>query len=409
MFVSELPADKFDIVETFVVDVMHAFLQNTTRRFVYSMQDSTSKSPGRIMPSNFRRMDKIWLSFKFPIEFIRPYPQSLAKKKEKTAFDMEIQLPGINTWKATQLRSWALYGSCMVIHGFASRETQTAWRHLVFAMRILCNKDMCFDPKWNPIAKDFIKSFQLKLLDVFPRMSQMSLHVLRHLPEDCMRLRRPADQFSCFWGENSLKTMKKLVHTAKNPLGNVTKALRGNGATFTKKASPKFRERFLHRIPDLNTNADNYYRGVQTEKFRIVGERQREDEALDAVVDALYNQGPTTSRIPERNLRLPSDTDENAYFSAFGFIYKAATIVRKLDHPNRHDWKANVYIQAHKYKHMTPAYHVYHGTEKMKSDIIGIWFVKDLDIEPVLISLLNVDFKCVSHVIDGLRYVYKIL
>lgn len=148
---------------------MHAFLQNTTRRFVYMMQDSTSKALGRILPAPFNEMNKIWLSFKFPVEFVRPYPQSLLKKAEKTALDKEIAGPGINTWKATQLRSWALYGSDMVLHGVANRDATAIWRQLVFAMRILSDKDFCCVPEMNCMARDFIHSFQEKITDQFPR------------------------------------------------------------------------------------------------------------------------------------------------------------------------------------------------------------------------------------------------
>lgn len=152
-----------------MVDVMHSFLQNTTRRFLYTLQDSAARSPGRIVHARFQEMDQLWLTFKYPIEFARPNTQSLAKKKDKTCLDKAIQGPGLNTWKATQLRAWALYGSCLVLKGFADRKTTNLWRHLVAAMRILCDKEMCCDPDSNVMASDFIKSFQQKLAKHFPR------------------------------------------------------------------------------------------------------------------------------------------------------------------------------------------------------------------------------------------------
>lgn len=164
----DLPAARFDIVKTFVVDVMHAFMQNTTRKVIYALQKPCDRSPGRVGPALFRAMDRLWQSFKFPVEFSRPTPQSLAKKKDDRA-EIEDQTPGIDTWKATQLRTWALYGSCMVLHDHANRQTTSCWRHLVFAMRLLCDKESCCKPQFNTMAEDFIKSFQEKIAIQFPR------------------------------------------------------------------------------------------------------------------------------------------------------------------------------------------------------------------------------------------------
>lgn len=160
----DLPEDKFDMVDVFVVDIMHAFLQNTTRKFIYAMQEPC-KTPnnGRIMPSPFAAMDAVWMTFKFPVEFARPVPQSLQ------IYRLDRVGTGIETFKATQLRNFALYGSCMLLKGHANRETVILWRHLVFAMRILCDKKLCTIPDMNYMAEDLIISFQQKLIQQFPR------------------------------------------------------------------------------------------------------------------------------------------------------------------------------------------------------------------------------------------------
>lgn len=103
------------------------------------------------------------MTFKFPIEFARPVPQSLQIKRQDRLG------PGLETLKATQLRSFALYGSCILLKGYANKETLVFWRHLIFAMRILCDKELCTVPKWNEMAGDLIISFQEKLVDQFPR------------------------------------------------------------------------------------------------------------------------------------------------------------------------------------------------------------------------------------------------
>lgn len=399
----ELPSDKFNMVDTFVIDCMHGLLQNTARRFIYSLQEGRSK--GRIQNTPFQAMDKIWLGFRFPIEFARPYPQSLNMKNMPGT----KPVPGINTWKATQLRMWTLYGSCLVLHETANRRTTTAWRHLVLAMRILCSKEMCCNSKYNEMARDFIVSFQEKIVEQFPKLTQMSLHVLRHLAKDCMRLKRPADDFSCFWGENTLKHIKNLVHTSKNPLGNITKGLRANAATFHKKQSEKFRPRFLHRISDLNTEREIFYRAVQTESFRIVGEKVDANAERDAVFSMANDQITGPSILPERSLhRQPTDTDENAYFFSNNKVYKAVDIVR-MKNSKSPNWKDDVFIEAHKYETTTSAYHVHHGINEISSSEMGIYFIRGMNAAVSRIRLSDVEKKCVSHLIDGLRYAYTLL
>lgn len=240
----------------------------------------------------------------------------------------------------------------------------------------------------------------------------MSLHILRHLPDDCMRLQKPADTFSCFWGENTLKSLKSLVKTAKNPLANLTKALQANGALFTKKDSAKFRPRFLHKF--ASSDIETYYRGVQTESFRLVGQK---NNPIDGFIDLEQElAGPSTSRVPSTGclLRNRHDDDENAYFYARSRIYKAVAII-KLGNThedydeNDEEWKTNVVVEAHKYRSLYDAYYLYHGRDKVPSSKVGIWFVRDLTRETTKIPLLEVKFKCVSHLIGGMRYMYKLI
>lgn len=163
-----LPAEQFDAVETFVVDFMHSFLQNTTRRFIYMLQSPCQRSPGKMGSALFRAMNKLWMTFKFPIEFSRQHPQSMSKKKD-IHVDADDQTAGIATWKATQLRTWALYGSCMLLVDYANSQTTSCWRFIVFAMRILCDKQACCHPQFNEMADDFIRLFQQKITGQFPR------------------------------------------------------------------------------------------------------------------------------------------------------------------------------------------------------------------------------------------------
>lgn len=252
------------------------------------------------------------------------------------------------------------------------------------------------------------------------RLTQMSIHVLRHVPADCLRLQRPAEDFSCFWGENALKSMKKLVKTQKNPLVNVTKALKANGAVFVKTKSPKFRPRFLHRIPALAQEAELAYRGVQTERFRIVGNdlfeqcseqcgEQADDEEHCGALQALNSNGTDPPELMrERQIRSKSDTDENAYFYARGHVYKAFAIWNKIFDRSA-NWHENVVVEAHKFRVIAPAYYVYHGNDQIPSSNVGIFYVSALERKTVRIPLKEIEYKCVSHLIAGMRYAYKLI
>jgi hypothetical protein len=256
-----MPSAKFDIIKGCAVDYMHAFLQNTVRRFLNYLQDAKLKNKNHMEPRFVWKMSNVWESFKFPVEFCHQTTLNLSKDSHGK----------LDVWKANQLRQFALYGSDMLIAEFVRAPVLTAWRRLIMAMRILCDSALCLS--MNDEAHDLICSAQDILSDEFPMFTQLSFHILRHLPTDCANYNLPAEEFSCFWGENTLRRIKMLIGTMKNPLINVARGLLGHGAVFVPGQNPRYRPRFLQRHPKEQQSTVGFttFRGVQTKNFRLVG------------------------------------------------------------------------------------------------------------------------------------------
>lgn len=248
------------------------------------------------------------------------------------------------------------------------------------------------------------------------RCTQMSLHVLRHVADDVFRLQRPADEFSCFWGENSLKKLKNLNTTRKEPLRNITKALRVTGATFDQVTSAKFIPRFLHRLPISSQNGLDRsivgFRGVQTPHFRLVGSNQINQP------EGLICTGEIRDIGERPLLRSQNDDDENAYFYAKGLIHKTIrvwkTIRKECDSAKEeYTWtgeEEDVIVEAQRFATLSEAYHINHGDDIVNSDVVGIYYFSGLQTDYIAkIKLSEIECKVVVHLIDGKRYAYKFL
>jgi hypothetical protein len=249
------------MIKDCAVDYMHAFLQNTVRRIMNYLQDAKLKNKNHMEPRLVWKMSNIWESFKFPVEFRHQSTLNLSKDARGK----------LDVWKATQLRQFALYGGDMLLAEFVKAPVLTAWRRLTMAMRILC--DSALYRNMNDEAHDLITSAQEILIEEFPVFSQLSFHILRHLPTDCLNYNMSAEEFSCFWGENTLRHIKNLIGSKKHPLVNVARGLQGKGAVFLPRQSPRFRPRFLQRQPRELQSSVGYtvFRGVQTNRFRLMG------------------------------------------------------------------------------------------------------------------------------------------
>lgn len=253
------------------------------------------------------------------------------------------------------------------------------------------------------------------------RLTQMSVHVLRHLPADVMRLRRPADEFSCFWGENTLKKIKHLNHTRKQPLVNITKGLRATGAVFEKSTPAKLLPRFLHRLPSSSQPCEDSglvgFRGLQSPKFRLVSSTSSDCDGR--VFNDSEDEDEDDGQHERPMLRTRRMDDQDAYFYAKGHIHKVVRVWKKfgtgIQDRQAMDEKIwtnedDVFIEAKRYATLKEAYHINYGEESIKSKVVGIWFFSDLEQNTVAqLKLSDVEHKVVVHLISGRRYAYKLL
>jgi hypothetical protein len=80
------------------------------------------------------------------------------------------------------------------------------------------------------------------------------------------------DEFSCFWGENTLRRLKKMLRTLKNPLHAVSTGLQANAAVFiSDRNDQRFKPRLLKKLPSDRQpgSGESSFKAIQTEKFRL--------------------------------------------------------------------------------------------------------------------------------------------
>ena len=76
----------------------------------------------------------------------------------------------------------------------------------------------------NGSAESFLQCFQRNMEFKAPQFCTLAIHLLIHLPEECLRF-RTLETFSCFKYENTLKYLKSLNQSQKEALIHLTKKL----------------------------------------------------------------------------------------------------------------------------------------------------------------------------------------
>lgn len=207
--VSELIGLQFDIIKDFTLDPMHLVYLGVTRRFLYYLKGSYKKiKAGKLSTAYLNAISRELDVLKLPSEFARQ-PRGLSE---------------LDRWKATELKSFLLYTSLVVLRPYLSA---AAWKHFIsfsIAIRLLSEEvDAIRNANIN-IAEDLLKYFVSNShVHYGETFCVFNVHSLLHLPNDVSHFQLPLLAFSCFPFENHLQKVKRLVRGKSNPLSQIVK------------------------------------------------------------------------------------------------------------------------------------------------------------------------------------------
>lgn len=197
------------MIQSFAVDPMHCIYQNSVRDFVFSVLSTFCKQNRNMSwASTSTCLGERWKNVSLPKEFNRSTRSFIHH----------------DTWKATEFRTFLLYGGDELIasYGF-SEDVSSIFRKFSLGVRLLSDAKTCHDR--NKLAADCLNEY-LKELGTFfgDHHVKLAVHQLSHLADDVRRL-GPLDTYSAFPFENALKTMKVryLIDNIRYTFRNVCK------------------------------------------------------------------------------------------------------------------------------------------------------------------------------------------
>jgi len=192
-----------NIVDLFPLDYMHLVCLGVTKRLITLW---LNKGPNNVrLPS--------WKSKKITT--------NLLKIKACITNDFARKPRGIEEvgrFKATEFRQFLLYTGPLVLKDVISKDCYLNFMTLSIAMRILLSSDYCKYLEYAyQLLEYFVKTFQ-KIYGI--TFMSHNVHGLLHLVED-YKLYGPLDNCSCFYFENYMKYLKRMLRKNDKPLQQV--------------------------------------------------------------------------------------------------------------------------------------------------------------------------------------------
>ncbi|KAG8238459.1 hypothetical protein J437_LFUL016916 [Ladona fulva] len=203
-----LSIECLDMVSQFPLDYMHLVCLGVTKRLL-SQWTSGPNSVRLGRRSRTEVSDRLYsMATAIPSDFSR-IPRGL-----------DI----LERWKATEFRTFLLYTGPVAMKNILSKDLYDHFLILHVAIRILCSEEMAFP--FCGYASELLKSFVQGMTERYGMDSLVyNVHSLIHLADDVKFFQAPLDKFSSFPYENFLGKMKKMVRSASNPLGQISRRL----------------------------------------------------------------------------------------------------------------------------------------------------------------------------------------
>jgi len=218
------------LVTGFVFDYMHLVCLGVVRKLLkfwlggnlHTSGDVASRLPGCTVETLSTRL----------LNLARFIPQEFARKPRA--------LSEIDRWKATEFRQFLLYTGPVVLCGIL---TETVYNHFMLlftGITLLTSPIFCKD------YADYAHSLLVQFVELAGGMYESdflvyNVHGLVHLAED-VKMHGSLDSFSAFPFENQLKSLKRLVRKADNPLAQCIRRLteqRNFSSSKSSRSAPK--------------------------------------------------------------------------------------------------------------------------------------------------------------------------
>ncbi|XP_048507873.1 uncharacterized protein LOC125500186 [Athalia rosae] len=255
-----LDLPRFDPVSLVILDSMHLLFLGVQKYLMDKWINRSSAS--RITLSMFR-------VFK---ELLKNLTPDIPNEFQRKVFDLE----DIAHWKATQFRFVLLYCGPLILRHILPEDNYQHYLLLFVACRILCSSE--FAVAKADYANKLLRKFFFLLPSFYGDDSQiLNMHNLIHLSEDVKTMQAPLSDFSAFWGENYIGSLKKLVRSQKKPLVQVVNRL----AEFESCDSVKTRRR--REITECIVQKYNEVQLYQHQEFVTVRGVRMKDVLLSSV------------------------------------------------------------------------------------------------------------------------------
>lgn len=176
-------------------------------------------------------------------------------------------LSEIDRWKATEYRQLMLYTGKIVFRGILKQELYNNFMCFSTAMCILVNPGLT-RKHWQ-YARDLMKYFVLQCRELYGEgFLVYNVHQMLHIA-DVARQFEGLDECSAFAFENFNQRLKRMVHSGRNPLAQVTKRLL-EGQNMQMRTQER---------PIKCTRPNNFF-GVEQTFFEVIEEDGLEKQSL---------------------------------------------------------------------------------------------------------------------------------
>ena len=249
-------------VSAVVLDIMHCAYLGVWRRFLQYLFTGPRRLC-RLSNAQKNRLDMRLLRLRLPREFCR---------QPRTLFQMEY-------WKATEFRSSLLYTGIIFLMGIVSDEIYDLYLKLAVAMNILHTENDERRTEYLPYARALILEFIRDSSHLLgPSFVVYNVHSLSHIPDDVEQFQCSVNSISAFPFENHLQTVKKLVKSAHNPIGQVYSRLH------EMRHQNVFKHQKVIEAFISTRSADSMFFLNDTQEFCMIQRRRRRDGRFDVLV-----------------------------------------------------------------------------------------------------------------------------
>lgn len=207
---SPLTNHGISCVKRFPLDYMHLVCLGVVKRWLNFLKSGPKEC--KLSASQILQISENLMSLhgSMPSEFARQ-PRSLLE---------------LDRWKATEFRQFLLYTGPVVLKKVVSKNVYQHFLSLSVAISIMVDSNTDRRNSYLQYARELISHFVCKCTSLYgDTFVVYNVHSLIHLPDDVEFFQASLDEISCFPFENHMQTLKRLVHSAQNPLVQVVKRL----------------------------------------------------------------------------------------------------------------------------------------------------------------------------------------